>query len=178
VAVTENSEAGQQVVLMKTLLVLRHAKSSWDNPRLADFERPLNKRGKRDAPRMGELIKREEIVPDLIISSSAKRALSTAEAVAQACDYESEIQTTRLLYLAGPDEYLEVINAIADVYDRVMVVGHNPGMESLVEDLTGEWLRMPTAALAQIRLNIDSWSELALESDEELVDYWQPKELT
>ena len=77
---------------MKTLLILRHAKSSWDNTWLSDHERPLNDRGRRDAPRMGRLLRDEELVPDLIITSSAERALSTAEAAALACDYDQEIK--------------------------------------------------------------------------------------
>lgn len=162
---------------MKTLLVLRHAKSSWKNATLADYERPLNGRGKRDALRMGELIRKEEIVPDLIISSSAVRALATAEAVALESGYDAEIQTTRQLYHGWPDDYVEVIRKVPDGYERIMVVGHNPGMESLVEELTGEWIRMPTAALAQIALAVDHWSELNLESTERLVDDWRPKEL-
>jgi phosphohistidine phosphatase len=164
-------------MFMKILLVLRHAKSSWKNVNLADFERPLNKRGKIDAPRMGELLRREGIVPDLIISSSAKRALKTAEAVALACGYDSEIQTTRQLYHAWPDDYIEVLNSVPNECDRVMIVGHNPGMESLVEELTGEWVRMPTAALVQISLSISHWSELSLESTEVLIKIWRPKEL-
>jgi phosphohistidine phosphatase len=164
-------------MFMKTLLVLRHAKSSWKNANLADFERPLNKRGKYDAPRMGELLRREGIVPDLIISSSAERALATAEAVASACGYDSEIQTTRQLYHAWPDDYIEVVNSVPNECNRVMVVGHNPGMESLVEELTGEWIRMPTAALVQISVRINRWTELSLESTEMLVNLWRPKEL-
>ena len=162
---------------MKTLLVLRHAKSSWKNANLADFDRPLNKRGKRDAPRMGELLRREGIVPDLIISSSAERALTTAEAVALACGYDLEIQTTRQLYHAWPDDYIEVLNNVPNECDLVMIVGHNPGMESLVEDLTGEWIRMPTAALVQISLSISHWTELSMESTGVLVQIWRPKEL-
>ena len=162
---------------MKTLLVFRHAKSSWKNANLADFDRPLNKRGKRDAPRMGELIRREGIVPDLIICSSAERALATAEAAALACGYDSEIKTTRQLYHAWSDEYLEVLNAVPDPHDRVMIVGHNPGMENLIEELTGDWIRMPTATLVQISLEIDTWSELSFESSALLVNFWRPKEL-
>jgi phosphohistidine phosphatase len=162
---------------MKTLLVLRHAKSSWKYTHLADFDRPLNKRGKRDAPRMGALLKQEEIVPDLIISSSAERALATAESVALACDYDSEIQTTRQLYHAWPEAYIEVLNSVPNDHQRVMVVGHNPGIESVVEELTGGWIRMPTAALVHISLDIDDWSELDLDSTQEVVDYWWPKEL-
>ncbi len=162
---------------MKTLLVLRHAKSSWKNANLSDFERPLNKRGKNDAPRMGELLRREGIVPDLIISSSAERALATAEAVASACSYESEIKTTRQFYHAWPDDYVDVINSVSNECDRVLIVGHNPGIESLVEELTGEWITMPTAALVQIALRISQWSELSLESTEVLINCWRPKEL-
>lgn len=162
---------------MKTLLVLRHAKSSWKNENLADFARPLNNRGKRDAPRMGELIRREDIVPDLIISSSAKRALTTAEAVAMACGYESEIRATRAFYHAWSDDYIEELNEVPDEYVTVMIVGHNPGLEGLVEELTGEWSSMPTAALAQIVLEIEQWSELSIDSPGVLVNTWLPREL-
>lgn len=164
-------------MFMKTLLVLRHAKSSWKNANLSDFERPLNKRGKNDAPRMGELLRREGIVPDLIISSSAERALATAEAVASACGYDSEIKTTRQFYHAWPDDYVDVINGVSNECDRVLIVGHNPGIESLVEELTGEWITMPTAALVQISLRISQWSKLSLESTEVLINCWRPKEL-
>lgn len=163
--------------MMKTLLIMRHAKSSWKNNNLADYDRPLNKRGKRDAPRMGKLLKQEGNVPELIISSSAERALSTAEAVALASDYETEIQTTRQLYHALSEDYIEVLKSVPNKVQRVMVVGHNPGMEGLVEELTDEWIRMPTAALVQISLEIDQWSELSLESKHELINYWWPKDL-
>ena len=161
---------------MKTLLILRHAKSSWKDSRLADFDRPLKKRGKRDAPRMGALLKQEDLVPDLIISSSAKRALATAEAAASACDYDSEIRATRQLYGADPDSYIDVLRTVPDGYQRVMVVGHNPGLESFIEELTGEWIRMPTAALAQVNVRVEKWSELSLESPNELIANWLPKE--
>jgi phosphohistidine phosphatase len=164
--------------MMKTLLVLRHAKSSWDDPRLADFDRPLNKRGKRDAPRMGELIRAEGLVPDLIISSSAKRALATAKLAAEASGYEGDIQTARRLYHAWPEEAVEVLNEVDDEITCVMIVGHNPGLEDFVDELTGEAVRLPTAALVQIELAIERWSQLSLESEQELVAYWRPKELS
>ncbi len=163
---------------MKTLLILRHAKSSWDNLYLSDFERPLSKRGKYDAPRMGKLLRREELVPDLIISSSAKRAMATAESVALASDYENEITFTRDLYHADPESYIEALVTVDDNVNCVMVVGHNPGIEEFVEQLSGEWERMPTAALAQIRLPINRWSELTFDSEGNLVSVWRPKELT
>lgn len=163
---------------MKTLLILRHAKSSWDNLYLSDFERPLNKRGKYDAPRMGKLLRREELVPDIIISSSAKRAMATAESVALSCDYENEITFTRDLYHADPDSYIEALITVDDSVNCVMVVGHNPGIEDMVEQLSGEWERMPTAALAQIQLPVNKWSDLTSDALGDLVAVWRPKELT
>ncbi|MCP4424375.1 MAG: histidine phosphatase family protein [Chloroflexi bacterium] len=162
---------------MKTLLILRHAKSSWSQPELTDYERPLNKRGQRDAPRMGQLLLAEDLVPDLIISSSAERALTTAETVAEACDYSRELRYTRNFYHAGPRAYIEALQKLDDAFQRVMVVGHNPGMEELLEVLTGLWERMPTAALAQLSLPISHWRELDEYVETELVNLWRPKEL-
>ena len=162
---------------MKELLILRHAKSSWDNVRLADHDRPLNKRGKRDAPRMGALLQREGLTPELIITSSAERALTTAELVALSSGYEAEIEVTRQLYLADPETYLAVLRPLPDSLQRVMVVGHNPGVEELIELLTGESVRFTTANIAYIRLPIHSWSELTEETGGELVNLWRPKEL-
>mgnify|MGYP001461382817 CR=1 FL=1 len=162
---------------MKTLLVLRHAKSSWSNDYLADHERPLNDRGKQDAPRMGRLLQTEDLVPDLIISSSAERALNTAEMVALNCDYDHKIAISRRFYHADPDDYLEVLAGLDDAYERVMIVGHNPGMEELVEDLTGEPVRMATAALAYLQVEVDSWREFTFETPVKLAGFWLPKEL-
>ena len=162
---------------MKTLLVLRHAKSSWKNVHLSDYERPLNSRGKVDAPRMGKLLRQEDLVPDLIISSSAERALATAEAAALASGYENEIKATRRLYLAGPVTYLTVLQKMGEAHERVMIVGHNPGMEDLVALFTGVEEYMSTAALAQINLPITRWSELTEETKGRLVNIWRPKEL-
>ena len=117
---------------MKTLLILRHAKSSWKNTGLADHDRPLTKRGKRDAPRMGRLLRDENLTPDLIVSSTAKRALDTAEAVAEASGYEGEVESRPEFYMAGPEAYLRALRALSDDYECVMVIGHNPGLEELV----------------------------------------------
>jgi phosphohistidine phosphatase len=162
---------------MKTLLILRHAKSSWSNARLADYQRPLNERGKRDAPRMGRLLRDEELVPGLIVTSSAERALATAELVALNCDYEGEIMTTRALYHGDPEDYLGVLHDVGDPHERVMVVGHNPGIAELVAWLTDEQERMPTATLAQVALPLNRWLDLDGESEGELVNIWRPKEL-
>ncbi len=123
---------------MKTLLILRHAKSSWDAPELADIQRPLNKRGKNDAPRVGEIIKEAGLHSRCHLSSPAVRAVKTAEAAADTCGYEGEIEIRENFYPGSPGDYIEALNEISDGYARVMVVGHNPGLEELLSDLTGE----------------------------------------
>ncbi len=162
---------------MKTLVILRHAKSDWGNSQLADYDRPLNERGKYDAPRMGAWLKQQEMVPELIISSSAERALNTAELVAMAADFAGELRPERTFYFAGPSIYVEVLNNTPDSYERVMVVGHNPGMEELVSQLTGQDRSMTTANVAVVSLPIDSWSDLTDLTDGRLVYHWRPKNL-
>ena len=122
---------------MKTLLILRHAKSSWDDPGLRDHDRPLNRRGKRDAPRMGRLIADRDLIPDRIVSSTAVRARTTAALAAAEFDHDVEIETTRDLYGAHPDGYIEVAEERGGAAERLMVVGHNPGITALVSRLTG-----------------------------------------
>jgi phosphohistidine phosphatase len=163
---------------MKTLLVLRHAKSSWDDPALDDHERPLNKRGRRDAPRVGELVRDYGLTPDVVLSSDAVRARLTAEAVAEAAHYAGDILLDPQLYLAGPAEILSLLPAVRENAETVMIVGHNPGLEQLVEQLTGERQDLPTAALAQISLPIEQWRDLRLSTRGTLVDLWRPEELT
>lgn len=162
---------------MKTLLIMRHAKSSWSNSFLSDHERPLNGRGKENAPRMGKHLKHEACVPQLIISSTAKRAATTAEMVAIASGYEGDITYLSDFYLADPETYIETLNDVLDVHDRVMVVGHNPGMEELVDDLTDTRERFTTANIAQVELPIDSWADLTLDVTGKLVNLWRPREL-
>jgi len=163
---------------MKTLLVLRHAKSSWDNPALDDHQRPLNKRGRRDAPRMGALVRQHGLIPDAVISSDAVRARLTAEAVAEAARYTGEILFDSRLYLAGSADIIARLAAVGENAETVMIVGHNPGLETLVEQLTGERQDMPTAALAQIDLPIDQWRHLKRSTRGTLVGLWRPAELT
>ncbi len=162
---------------MKTLLLLRHAKSSWSDPTLTDHDRPLNGRGKRDAPRMGKLLKDEQLTPDLIVSSTAKRARKTASKVAGGCGYRGEVELTDSFYHGHPRQYIEHLKQVSDENDLVMVVGHNPGLESLLDFLTGCGERMPTAALAHIQFDISSWKELADSPTGSLVNLWLPKEL-
>lgn len=144
---------------MKTLLVLRHAKSSWKHP-VEDHDRPLKKRGKRDAARLGAVLRKRGMLPDLIYSSTARRARDTAERVADAAEYSGEFFDTPNLYFTTLDEQLELLGKLDDAYETVMIVGHNPAMEELVYRLTGRRLRMPTAALACLEFEVDSWAEV------------------
>ena len=162
---------------MKTLLVLRHAKSSWNDSALDDHERPLNQRGRRDAPRMGKLVREYGVIPDVVISSDAVRARLTAEAVAEAFRYGGEILLDPHLYLAGPAEILPLLQRLRENAETVMIVGHNPGLEQLVEQLTGKQQDLPTAALAQIGLPIDRWRDLKRSTRGTLVGLWRPGEL-
>ena len=162
---------------MKTLLLLRHAKSSWDDPELADHERPLNKRGKINAPRMGRLLHELELTPDLILSSTARRARQTAEIVADTSHYQDEVRLDGELYAAPAETIIAVLQGVEDTVSSVMVVAHNPGLEELLEALTGEASPLPTAALAQISLPIERWRELSDEVEGRLVNVWRPKDL-
>ena len=123
---------------VKTLLILRHAKSSWDDSALDDHERPLNSRGKRDAPRIARLAHDEGLIPELILSSDAVRAHLTAEAMADATG--AELLLDARLYHATVADILALIpTVVRDEAATVMIVGHNPGLEELVALLTGEW---------------------------------------
>jgi phosphohistidine phosphatase len=162
---------------MKTLLILRHAKSSWKHEDLTDHERPLNKRGKKDAPKMGRLVAAQRLRPDLIVSSTAQRSRVTAEEVAAACGYEGEVELTRDFYHAAPNEYLRVLREVLDTSKCVMVVGHNPGLEDLLARLTGEFEMFPTGGLAQVALAIRRWRDLELDRQGKLVNLWRPREV-
>jgi phosphohistidine phosphatase len=149
---------------MKTLYLVRHAKSSWDDPSLDDFNRPLNERGKKDAPRMGKRLKEREVTADLMISSPAKRALRTCKEVARVLDYPQEkIRTDKILYHADEDAFLSVLKSIKDPNEVVMVFGHNPGLTEFANSLFNETImNIPTAGVVAGKLNIDSWSQVSV----------------
>jgi phosphohistidine phosphatase len=162
---------------MKTLLLLRHAKSSWKDESLSDHERPLNKRGKQAAPKMGHLMKKHDLVPDLVLSSTAVRARKTAEAAAKASGYEGSIVFLEELYLATASGLLEQASAVPDEeVGTVLLVAHNPGMEELVNLLSGRREAFPTAALAVFHVAIDKWRDLDLGADARLVNLYRPRE--
>ena len=162
---------------MRILLLLRHAKSSWKEQGLPDHDRPLNRRGKCDAPRMGRLLSDERLVPDRIVSSTAKRARTTALKVAEECGYDKAIEINEDLYLATPESQLAVLRDLYFDEPCVMLIGHNPGMEDLVNMLSGQREPFPTAALAAFELKIDSWRKLELGVEVKLKNLWRPREL-
>ena len=150
---------------MKTILLLRHAKSDWDNPALADFERPLAKRGLKDAPRMGAVLSDFELVPDRILASPARRAKETAELVAEACSYNKEIEWHEAFYGGNAEDLIAALQRLPTSVEQVLLVGHNPTMEETISTLiSGDErepiIAMPTAALACLQIDIRDWAEL------------------
>ena len=144
---------------MKVLTLLRHAKSSWSDSSLADHERPLNRRGERDAPEMARRIHEAAIRPSLIISSPAVRAWTTAKAVAREISYPIEfLQREKDLYLASLSTLIDVVGEQDNGFNSLIVVGHNPGMTEfsnyLVPGLTGN---LPTAGVVSVTIDADSW---------------------
>jgi phosphohistidine phosphatase len=155
---------------MKTILLLRHAKSDWGDSELTDFDRPLAKRGLNDAPLMGEVLKDFAHVPDLILSSPALRAKQTAELAAEACGYKKSIQWVESFYMGGCDDTLAILQKLPDTVERVLYVGHNPTLEELAatllsadmgEEWRDEWaVRIPTAGLICLDINVLEWATL------------------
>ncbi len=147
---------------MKNLILVRHAKSSWDNAGLSDIERPLNKRGRHDAPMMGRLLAEKGEKPDLMISSPAKRALSTAKRIADELRYDrSSIKINNSLYMAGNDDFFSVIGDVKDKVSCLMIFSHNYGITDYANLITGESIsNIPTCGIVKSVLDIDSWSDI------------------
>ncbi|TNE79330.1 MAG: histidine phosphatase family protein [Bacteroidetes bacterium] len=147
---------------MKTLYLLRHAKSSWKDAKLSDIDRPLNKRGKDDAPVMGKRFQKLEVLPDFIISSPAKRAFKTIQTIAPLLGYsEKSIKIDMRLYGANVLELIRVIQEELDQHNSIMLVGHNPGFTHLIDTLTGTPIdNLPTCGLVRIDFNVKSWKQV------------------
>lgn len=161
---------------MKKLLILRHAKAESHDGPIQDHERELTKKGRKTAERMGQLLRERGLVPDLVLSSTAERARVTAELTAQAVGYQGTIQTLAELYLAEPPAYLEALRRYGADAACVLVVGHNPGIETLIYRLSGQPEHMPTAAIAECELAIERWSELGNEARATVLNVFRPKE--
>ncbi len=146
---------------MKTLFLVRHAKSSRDDPTLPDRERPLDDRGRRDAPRMGKQLAKRDVKPDLIVSSPALRALTTAHLIADEIGHERKhIAVDDRLYASSADDLLAVIRALDKKLERVMLFGHNPEFTDLAHRLSAEIRDMPTCAVAEFRFDTNAWSDV------------------
>lgn len=143
---------------MRTLFLLRHAKSSWKNKDLADFERPLNSRGRKAAETIGAFLKQENVNPELILSSSAVRARETIDIILRSNRTKPDLRFDERIYEAPPTRLLEVVTQIDKKVGSVLIVGHNPGLEELLFILTGRGETMPTAALAKISFKISNWT--------------------
>lgn len=154
---------------MKTILLLRHAKSDWGDPDLVDYERPLAKRGRKDAPRIGDVLLNFDVVPDKILSSPAKRAKQTAELVAESCGYKKSIAWHDSFYGGTSDDLIGAVWRLPDTVQRVMLVGHNPTMEDTAASLLlGDEadfedtmsIKVPTAGLICLDAPVPDWSSL------------------
>lgn len=147
---------------MKKLFLIRHAKSSWANNDLEDFERPLNNRGKISADFMGKKLAESGIKPDSIISSPAKRTQRTSERIAQKVSYPNiDIHYFSELYLGDVKDYLSVINDVSDEHECIFIVGHNPGITVFLDYLCCEFADMVTCAIAEIEFDLNSWAEVS-----------------
>jgi phosphohistidine phosphatase len=150
---------------VKTLYIVRHAKSSWSDPLVDDFDRPLNERGKRDAPTMGKRLKERGIFPSLMLTSPAKRARSTARRIAEQLKYKkADIREDRKLYHAEEDVILDVICKLKDKHNVIMLFGHNPGLTNFVNSLQDKEFdidNIPTCGVVAFQLKIESWRDLS-----------------
>ena len=164
---------------MKRVFLIRHAKSDWGQPGLADFDRPLNKRGKRDAPQMGKRLKTLGVAPDLIVSSPAKRAKTTARKIADELGYARDaIVLNEILYSAHPEDTLSIIRATDAVHDSVMIFGHNPTTTDAINLLSDyEVGDVPTCSVFCATFDVNDWKDIR-EGEGTFVFFEYPKLLS
>lgn len=162
--------------LDRFLILMRHAKSDWSDESLSDHERPLNARGKRDAPRMANWLTKIEMVPDVVLSSDSQRTRDTCALMSEQWQQQPTVLFSESLYLAGPDEICRAVRSDAWDAKRLMVIAHNPGMAYLVSGLADELIDMPTAAIAVFQVDED-FSQLRPGSPIQLMHYMRPKAL-
>lgn len=161
---------------MKVLILVRHAKSSWDDPDLADVDRPLNKRGKKNAPEMGQRLKSQGIMPDQMVSSPAKRARSTAKRIAKQLGYPKEnIRLAEEIYEAGLDNLLLLVKNIHGDPGTLMLFGHNPAITEFANNLTGiDIQNIPTCGIVSIQFDVEEWKQVDYKKGK-LISFDYPK---
>ena len=162
---------------MKTLLLMRHGKSSWKDETLEDHERPLKKRGRKDSARIAKEIRKRDLQPNLILCSTAIRARQTAEILVEALDAPNKVIFSDELYMGEPQDFITALKEYTDDEDIVMIVAHNPGLEAYLQIVDGEIESLPTAGLGYLLLAVDDWQELSLDTMGDLIGFWKPKEL-
>ncbi len=162
---------------MKKIFLMRHAKSSWKDSNIPDHDRPLKKKGEKDAKAMGKMLKSKKLSPDVILCSSAERAKQTAALFKDAISFDEKIELDDKLYMAEISDLITAIKKAPKKAKSVMVIGHNPGLEALLQTLTGKVETFPTSSIAYISVPIDEWSDLSVEVDGKLKKLWRPKDL-
>ena len=162
---------------MKTVYFIRHAKSSWDDPTLSDIKRPLNKRGLRDAPFMAKLLKNKGIQADLIISSPANRALTTAKYFADEMNIAPEnIDVEHEIYGAYPEDVLQMLTQVDTSVNTVLIFGHNPTFTSIINRFTQDYIaNVPTCGIVKVEANIEHWKDFS-ETTGVQTEFYFPKQ--
>lgn len=156
---------------------MRHAKSSWKDSNIPDHDRPLKKKGEKDAKAMGKMLKGKKLSPDVILCSSAERAKQTAALFKDAISFDGKIEFDDKLYMAEVSDLITAIKKAPKKAKSVMVIGHNPGLEALLQTLTGKVETLPTSSIAYISVPVDEWSDLSVDVDGKLKKLWRPKDL-
>jgi phosphohistidine phosphatase len=161
---------------MKTLLLMRHAKSDRKDADLSDEERPLTRRGQQDAPRMGRFLREKGLVPDHVVTSSAVRANATAQLVAQEC-CGTQIAVLPALYHADVHEWQQMVWSFSPGWNSVLCVGHNPELEELIGTLTGHYVHMTAAAIAHLTCDVDQWPQFGQDALVVMNHVWRPEDV-
>lgn len=162
---------------MKTLLLMRHGKSSWKDEDLSDHERPLKKRGQKDSKRIAKELEKNSLIPDIILSSTAVRARETVGILVEKLDYQKQVLFSDELYMGEPQDFINILSKLSNDYNTVLMVGHNPGMEAYLQIIDGEIEALPTGGLGHLVLVLDDWKDITFETMGDLIDFWKPKEL-
>lgn len=174
---TKTESSRKPKVADRFLILMRHAKSDWGDESLSDHERPLNHRGKRDAPRMAEWLAKIDMVPDTILSSSSQRTRETVALMTGQWTTDPTVSFREELYLATPETILRTIRSDACDATKLMIVGHNPGITHLVSGLAEEFTDMPTAAIAIFKISASDWSSVQTSTPMNLMQFMRPKAL-
>lgn len=162
---------------MKTIFLVRHAKSSWKDPSLDDIDRPLNKRGLRDAPFMGKLLRGRDVQPDRLLSSTAKRARTTAEFFADQLEVpKTQIELREEIYEAFPEDVLDLIQSLPDDLSTVLIFGHNPTFTTLANQFSNEYIaNVPTCGIVKIESGVEQWEKFDKKTGK-LTAFYYPKQ--